>query len=187
MHCSAADATGIIIGAIITFHIWLPNGIDLIFEYVMAFIAGLLIFQALFLKSLAGGNYFKAARKTFFAETVSMNFVMVGDDSRDGDLEGEDSGRGRPQGTHYLRRIVARYNHGGFNSVSYKLLARGERAQAWHDVGRIRYDDDAKYARYVRTRAQRAPGLVLEEIRGVSYVALFSPRSRMDNFPNRRT
>jgi hypothetical protein len=27
---------------------------------------------------MAGGNYFEAVKKTFFAETVSMNFVMVG-------------------------------------------------------------------------------------------------------------
>ncbi len=39
---------------------------------------GLLIFQALFMKSMAGGNYLEAVKKTFFAETVSMNFVMVG-------------------------------------------------------------------------------------------------------------
>jgi hypothetical protein len=78
MHCVAGDATGIIVGAIITFHIGLPNGIDLIFEYIMAFIVGLLIFQALFMKSMAGGDYIEAVKKTFFAETVSMNFVMVG-------------------------------------------------------------------------------------------------------------
>ncbi|KAB2822698.1 MAG: DUF4396 domain-containing protein, partial [Candidatus Dadabacteria bacterium] len=78
MHCVAGDATGIILGAVITYHLTLPNGIDLIFEYVMAFIVGLLIFQALFMKSMAGGNYIEAVKKTFFAETVSMNFVMVG-------------------------------------------------------------------------------------------------------------
>ncbi len=78
MHCVAGDATGIILGAIITFHLSFPNGIDLIIEYATAFVMGLLIFQALFMKSMAGGNYFEAVKKTFFAETVSMNFVMVG-------------------------------------------------------------------------------------------------------------
>jgi hypothetical protein len=39
---------------------------------------GLLIFQALFMKSMVRGGYFTAVKKTFFAETVSMNFVMVG-------------------------------------------------------------------------------------------------------------
>jgi len=78
MHCVAGDATGIILGAIVTFHLRLPNGIDLIIEYAAAFVVGLLIFQALFMKSMAGGNYIEAVKKTFFAETVSMNFVMVG-------------------------------------------------------------------------------------------------------------
>ena len=78
MHCVAGDATGIILGAIVTYHLPLPNGIDLIIEYAAAFVIGLLIFQALFMKSMAGGNYPEAVKKTFFAETVSMNFVMVG-------------------------------------------------------------------------------------------------------------
>lgn len=62
----------------VTFHLGLPNGLDLIIEYSTAFVVGLFIFQALFMKSMMGGNYFKAVRSTFFAETVSMNFVMVG-------------------------------------------------------------------------------------------------------------
>lgn len=78
MHCVAGDATGIILGAIVTYHLALPNGIDLLIEYAAAFVVGLLIFQALFMKSMAGGNYLEAVKKTFFAETVSMNFVMVG-------------------------------------------------------------------------------------------------------------
>lgn len=78
MHCVAGDATGIIIAAIITFPFKLPDGLDLLIEYSAAFIMGLFIFQALFMKSMMGGNYLVAVRKTFFAETVSMNMVMVG-------------------------------------------------------------------------------------------------------------
>ncbi len=78
MHCVAGDATGIILAAAIVYHFGLPNGIDLILEYTAAFVVGLLIFQALFMKSMLGGNYLMAVRKTFFAETVSMNMVMVG-------------------------------------------------------------------------------------------------------------
>jgi hypothetical protein len=78
MHCVAGDATGIILAAVVTFHLGLPNGLDLIIEYSTAFVVGLFIFQALFMKSMMGGNYFKAVKSTFFAETVSMNFVMVG-------------------------------------------------------------------------------------------------------------
>jgi hypothetical protein len=78
MHCVAGDATGIILAAALVYHFGLPNGIDLIIEYASAFVVGLLVFQALFMKSMLGGNYLLAVRKTFFAETVSMNMVMVG-------------------------------------------------------------------------------------------------------------
>jgi hypothetical protein len=78
MHCVAGDATGIIIAASITFPFRLPSGLDVLIEYSAAFVMGLFIFQALFMKTTMGGNYLAAVRKTFFAETVSMNMVMVG-------------------------------------------------------------------------------------------------------------
>ncbi len=78
LHCVAGDATGIILSAIIVYHFGLPNGIDLLIEYTSAFIVGWLIFQALFMRSMFGGSYWRAVGKTFFAETVSMNMVMVG-------------------------------------------------------------------------------------------------------------
>ncbi len=78
IHCIAGDATGIILAAIVTFQIGLPNGLDLIIEYSTAYLFGLLVFQALFMKSMLGGNYFVAIKKTIFSETVSMNMVMVG-------------------------------------------------------------------------------------------------------------
>lgn len=76
-HCLAGDATGIIISAIVVYHFMLPNGLDLIIEYLSAFAVGLLVFQALFMKAMYG-DYWVAVRKTFFSETVSMNMVMVG-------------------------------------------------------------------------------------------------------------
>lgn len=78
LHCVAGDATGIIISAAIVYSFQLPNGIDLIIEYVSAFVVGLLVFQALFMIRMYDGNYWLAVRKTFFAETVSMNTVMLG-------------------------------------------------------------------------------------------------------------
>jgi hypothetical protein len=77
MHCLAGDATGIILAAFVVFYFGLPNGIDLIFEYLSAFVVGLLVFQALMMKAMYG-DYATAVRKTLFAETVSMNMVMVG-------------------------------------------------------------------------------------------------------------
>jgi hypothetical protein len=77
-HCLAGDATGIILGAMLTYRFGFPNGIDLIIEYAAAFLFLWMIFQALFMRSMLGGNYALAMRKTFFAEFVSMNMVMVG-------------------------------------------------------------------------------------------------------------
>lgn len=77
IHCLAGDATGIIVSAAIVYRFGLPNGTDLVIEYLSAFVVGLFVFQALFMKSMFGG-YWPAVRKTFFAETVSMNMVMVG-------------------------------------------------------------------------------------------------------------
>lgn len=78
MHCLAGDATGIIFSAAVVYHFGFPNGIDLIIEYLSAFIVGLFIFQALMMVGMYQGNYLKAVKKTFFVETVSMNMVMLG-------------------------------------------------------------------------------------------------------------
>lgn len=78
MHCVAGDATGIIVAAAALYYFSYPNGIDLVVEYLTAFAFGLFIFQALFMKDMMGGDYLKAVRKTFYAETVSMNMVMTG-------------------------------------------------------------------------------------------------------------
>jgi hypothetical protein len=77
-HCLAGDATGIILAAVLTYRFGFPNGVDLSLEYLAAFVFGWMIFQALFMKSMLGGDYVLALRKTFFAEFVSMNMVMVG-------------------------------------------------------------------------------------------------------------
>jgi hypothetical protein len=77
LHCVAGDATGIILAAAIVDGLGLPNGIDLLLEYVAAFAVGLLVFPALFMPDMFGG-YAAAVRQTLFAETVSMNMVMVG-------------------------------------------------------------------------------------------------------------
>jgi hypothetical protein len=78
MHCLAGDATGIIVAASIVPAFALSNGWDVTIEYAAAFAFGLFIFQALMMLGMYDGDYLKAVRKTVFAETVSMNFVMVG-------------------------------------------------------------------------------------------------------------
>lgn len=78
MHCVAGDATGIIIAAAIVPALHLANGWDITIEYLAGFVCGLFIFQALMMRGMYGGDYLKAVRKTYFAETVSMNMVMTG-------------------------------------------------------------------------------------------------------------
>lgn len=78
MHCLAGDATGIMIAAVAVSSLGLTNGWDVTVEYLAGFVCGLFIFQALMMLGMYQGNYFLAVRKTFFAETVSMNFVMAG-------------------------------------------------------------------------------------------------------------
>jgi hypothetical protein len=78
MHCLAGDATGIIIAASIVPVFALSNGWDVTIEYIAGFVCGLFVFQALMMKGMYNGDYFKAVRKTFFAETVSLNRVMTG-------------------------------------------------------------------------------------------------------------
>lgn len=78
MHCLAGDATGILVAASIVPAFGLANGWDALLEYGAGFVCGLFVFQALMMKGMYEGDYWKAVRKTFFAETVSMNFVMAG-------------------------------------------------------------------------------------------------------------
>jgi Domain of unknown function (DUF4396) len=78
MHCLAGDATGIIVAAAITTSLRLPMWLDSISEYTFGFAFGLLVFQALFMKSMMGGSYAKALRMSFIPEWLSMNTMMGG-------------------------------------------------------------------------------------------------------------
>ena len=78
IHCMAGDATGIIVAAAITAFLGFPMWLDLISEYVFGFAFGLLIFQALFMRKMLGGNYAKAVARSFMPEWLSMNMVMAG-------------------------------------------------------------------------------------------------------------
>lgn len=78
IHCLAGDATGVIVAAAITAALGLPMGLDAAVEYAVGFGFGLLIFQALFMKTMLGGSYATALRRSFIPEWLSMNAVMAG-------------------------------------------------------------------------------------------------------------
>jgi hypothetical protein len=78
IHCMAGDATGVIVAAAITTALGLPMWLDVSSEYMFGFGFGLLIFQALFMRDMAGGSYWGALRASFMPEWLSMNAVMAG-------------------------------------------------------------------------------------------------------------
>lgn len=77
IHCVAGDATAIIIMAAILYAFNVANGVEIILEYAAAYLFGLFIFQAVFMLSMFK-SYGEAVLKSIFAETVSMNTVMIG-------------------------------------------------------------------------------------------------------------
>jgi hypothetical protein len=78
MHCVAGDGVGILAGAVIGAAIALPKLADLALEYVLGFGFGWAIFQALFMRQMAGGSYGASLRSTFMSERLSMNCLMGG-------------------------------------------------------------------------------------------------------------
>jgi hypothetical protein len=78
MHCVAGDGVGILAGAVIGAVVALPVLADLALEYVLGFGFGWTIFQALFMRSMAGGSYSRSLRSTFMSELLSMNCLMGG-------------------------------------------------------------------------------------------------------------
>jgi hypothetical protein len=77
MHCVAGDGVGILVGAVIGSLFHFTKVADIALEYVLGFGFGWSIFQALFMRSMAG-SYKKSLGKTFFPELLSMNFLMAG-------------------------------------------------------------------------------------------------------------
>jgi hypothetical protein len=76
MHCVAGDGLGILVAAAALAPLHLPPAVDLVVEYVVGFGFGWTIFQALFMRDMAG-SYGRSLRNTFLPEMLSMNGVMA--------------------------------------------------------------------------------------------------------------
>ncbi len=76
MHCVAGDGLGILVAAAALAPLHLPPAVDLVVEYLVGFGFGWTIFQALFMRDMAG-SYRRSLRRTFLPEMVSMNGVMA--------------------------------------------------------------------------------------------------------------
>jgi hypothetical protein len=78
MHCVAGDGVGIIAGAVLSSVFGIAGLLEVVLEYVLGFAFGWTIFQALFMRDMAGGSYRRALADTFIAELLSMNLLMAG-------------------------------------------------------------------------------------------------------------
>jgi len=78
MHCVAGDGVGILAGAVLASVLALVGPAEVIVEYVLGFAFGWMIFQALFMREMAGGSYSRSLTGTFIPELLSMNLLMAG-------------------------------------------------------------------------------------------------------------
>jgi hypothetical protein len=78
MHCVAGDGVGIIAGAVLSSVFGITGLAEVALEYLLGFAFGWAIFQALFMRDMAGGSYRSALASTFMAELLSMNLLMAG-------------------------------------------------------------------------------------------------------------
>src|SRR5499427_3745877 len=65
MHCVAGDGVGILAGAVLSSFLRLPAIAEVIVEYVLGFGFGWTVFQALFMRDMAGGSYLRSLKITF--------------------------------------------------------------------------------------------------------------------------
>ena len=78
MHCVAGDGFGILAGAVLASILGIGGVAEAILEYILGFAFGWTIFQALFMRNMAGGSYRRALESTFMSELLSMNLLMAG-------------------------------------------------------------------------------------------------------------
>jgi len=78
MHCVAGDGVGILAGAVLANVLSLAGPAEIVVEYVLGFAFGWMIFQALFMREMAGGSYSRSLTSTFIPELLSMNLLMAG-------------------------------------------------------------------------------------------------------------
>lgn len=78
MHCVAGDGVGILAGAVLASAFGISGLAEIALEYFLGFVFGWTIFQALFMRDMAGGSYRRALASTFMSELLSMNLLMAG-------------------------------------------------------------------------------------------------------------
>ena len=128
VHCLAGDATGIIIMAIFLSFYEIPRGFEIFLEYVAGFISGFLIFQALFMKKMMGGDLYQSAKKQLLSRVVFDEYDHGRDDSRDGNLGSSRSFISQSRKSPFLGDDVTCNNYWRIYRLSYEPVARCQRA-----------------------------------------------------------
>jgi hypothetical protein len=77
MHCVAGDGVGILVGAVLARHFHIEGFAEIALEYALGFMFGWTVFQALFMRDMAG-SYGRSLKTTFVPEFLSMNILMAG-------------------------------------------------------------------------------------------------------------
>jgi hypothetical protein len=78
MHCAAGDGVGILAGAVLASAFQVTGLAEIALEYVLGFGFGWTVFQALFMRDMAGSSYSRSLASTFIPEFLSMNLLMAG-------------------------------------------------------------------------------------------------------------
>jgi hypothetical protein len=64
MHCTAGDGVGILVGAVLASVFQVTGLADIALEYVLGFGFSWMVFQALFMRDMAGGSYSRSLAST---------------------------------------------------------------------------------------------------------------------------
>jgi hypothetical protein len=78
MHYAAGDGVGILAGAVLASVFGVAGLGEILLEYGLGFGFGWLVFQALFMRDMAGGSHTRSLASTFIPELLSMNLLMAG-------------------------------------------------------------------------------------------------------------
>ncbi len=78
IHCAAGDGVGILVGALLASVFGVSGPAEIALEYLLGFGFGWMVFQALFMRGMAGGSYRRSLMATFIPELLSMNLLMAG-------------------------------------------------------------------------------------------------------------
>ena len=108
---------------------------EVVLEYILGFAFGWTIFQALFMRDMAGGSYLRALTGTFMSELLSMNLLMAGMVPTVMALKARIAVRRRSDDAELLVRDVDGASGRLYRRLSDELVAGGPPSQARHDDG----------------------------------------------------